>query len=956
LIKYFVDLPENIKQALEKVVHLDDLKYCAQSNMGYDNQFEKNTYFTFSGEKFYIITDHGEITDYELNKISDAVIFRDIDSAVLFLKLKKDEKVIEPDEKPESKKNEEEEKNEEKDGKKEEEKIETEDIIIARFTKGFIEIFERFKDRLMKTVKKEEINDYQLEQDIKFCPKCGARFPDRKRKVCPKCQNKTALFWRMMKLYKDFKVQFFIFLSMILASTALAVITPNFTNRMLYDDVLFDSGRVLFGKSLYGQVYYALIFIIGIRVVSMLFGAVQGTVSAYFSPRIAHNIRKNVFAKMQKLSLEFFTSRKTGSLMERMTSDIGSIYGFFIDRIPDTIVNIATLVGVVCIMVTYNSYMFASIALLAAGTFVFMLHWIKKQRLFWHKSNMATHKLSSYVSDVLNGQRVVKAFSKEEEEMNRYEDKNYKQYATSLDLRLRAANTFPKLDLIHGAVFTLTFFLGAVFVLNGGMTYGVLAAFMAYAGMFYGPIDFFTGFMDWWSGCMDAASRVFEVLDAVPSVIESENPVRKEKLSGEIELKNVSFEYDIGSPVIKNVSLKINHGQMLGIVGKTGAGKSTIINLIARLYDATDGAIFIDGVNIKDYSFDTLRKNIGVVSQDTYLFIGSIAKNIGYAVDSATMDEIVKASKTAFAHDFVSRLPDGYDTRIGSGASMLSGGEKQRISIARAIIQSPNILILDEATSAMDTQTERRIQAAIDKLKRGRTVIAIAHRLSTLRDADMLAVIESGELKEFGAHGELIENRGVYFGLHKIQNDALQFIEMGETTAMNEKNEPANAEINSEINYLDKGNSKFTLEKNGFVSLEHNGKTYEKVIINRLLPYSMPESYISVQEKSGEIGIITDLSALDEAQADLIRAKLEKRYFTPSIVGIKNISEKMHFTFIDAKFADVEKELCINEPTKNIFMVGDVVYILDVEGNRYKIEDMEKLDKRNKSKIEGFIA
>ena len=253
----------------------------------------------------------------------------------------------------------------------------------------------------------------------------------------------------------------------------------------------------------------------------------------------------------------------------------------------------------------------------------------------------------------------------------------------------------------------------------------------------------------------------------------------------------------------------------------------------------------------------------------------------------------------------------------------------------------------------MDTQTERRIQSAIDKLKQGRTVIAIAHRLSTLRDADKLAIIEDGELKEFGTHRELIKNRGAYFNLHKIQNDALKFIGTEDNT-VSEKN--ISEDISGDINYLDKDNTYFKLEPNGFLTLEHNGKTYEKVIISRLLPYLMPDNYISVQEKNGEIGIITDLSLLEPEQTGILRAKLERRYFTPSVIGIKNITEKMHFTFIEAKFADAEKELCISEPTKNIFMVGDIVYISDVEGNRYKIEDIEILDKRNKSKIEGYIT
>ena len=316
--------------------------------------------------------------------------------------------------------------------------------------------------------------------------------------------------------------------------------------------------------------------------------------------------------------------------------------------------------------------------------------------------------------------------------------------------------------------------------MNGNMTYGTLVLFLSYVGMINSPLFMFVDMTHFFSHCMNGVQRLFEIYDAEPEVTEKENAIKKDSLDGHVQFSNVVFSYDKSRRIIDDVSFDIEPGKMIGIVGHSGAGKSTLANLLIRLYDVSEGQITIDGVNVKDYSFDTLRKNIAIVSQETYLFIGSILENIRYAKPDATKEEIIQAAKIAGAHDFIVKLPDGYNTQIGLGYKDLSGGERQRISIARAVLLNPRILILDEATAAMDTETERKIQTALEKLIVGKTTIVIAHRLSTLRDADKLIVIENGKMPEFGTHGELIRQKGIYYKLYMLQLEALKNVGVAE--------------------------------------------------------------------------------------------------------------------------------------------------------------------------------
>ncbi len=306
------------------------------------------------------------------------------------------------------------------------------------------------------------------------------------------------------------------------------------------------------------------------------------------------------------------------------------------------------------------------------------------------------------------------------------------------------------------------------------MSYGILASTLSYFSMMLGPITSFQDVLNWWRSAMNSAQRMYDLIDAEPDVKEPKLPVVINKVKGDIKISDVSFGYEPNTTTLKNINAEIKAGEMIGIVGHSGAGKSTLINLTTRMYDVNEGSISIDGYNIKDISSRTLRDNIALVTQDTYIFQGTVLENIAYGNPEAKREDIIAAAKIAKCHDFIEAMPEGYDTVVGAGYRNMSGGERQRISIARAVLMNPRILILDEATAALDTETEMSIQEALDSLTEGRTTLAIAHRLSTLRNADRLIVIEGGEIAEAGTHAELIEKRGVYYGLMLKQAEALK--------------------------------------------------------------------------------------------------------------------------------------------------------------------------------------
>ncbi|MCL2387345.1 MAG: ABC transporter ATP-binding protein/permease [Defluviitaleaceae bacterium] len=647
-----------------------------------------------------------------------------------------------------------------------------EERLVLLFTLGH----QSFVDRLVKVVKnirKDEppLHEIRLE-DALFCPDCGTRYPEADRALCPKCSDKMSIFFRLLGFFKYYKGKVAACTFVMFLITGMQILAPYVGTRLFIDDVLQYDGRF------YRMVGLIVLVIILVRVMATAFQMLYQVVLAKTMPWIIYDLQLRIFEAMQRLSVSFYTSKRTGSLMNRIGRDSRNIYWFFVDGLPFIILNLILFVGIfaVMFMLEWRLALICLAIIPFAGVMFYIL--MKFFQRFHHKFWVINSQLNNMVSDSVNGQRVIKAFAREGEESGRFATASHKQAGIQIGMANLGWTAFPLiyLFLFFGQVAVTT--IGAMMVIDGHITLGVFLTFLAYLGMLYGPLQFMSTVSNWWARCVDAAQRVFEVIDAKAEVAEPKNPVQLETIKGDIKVKDVWFQYEPAIPILKGLNLEISAGKSLGIVGKTGSGKSTLANLIARLYDPNEGKIYVDGVDVKNLPLQQLRANIGIVSQDIYLFIGSIADNIRYARPDATIEEVIWAAKMASAHEFIVNLPDAYETRVGAGGQDLSGGEKQRLSIARTIIQNPKILILDEATAAMDTETEGKIQTALNKLQADRTTIAIAHRMSTLKDVDSLAVIRKGRVVETGTHLELMKKKGEYHKLYTIQLEGLKVISM----------------------------------------------------------------------------------------------------------------------------------------------------------------------------------
>jgi ATP-binding cassette subfamily B protein len=619
----------------------------------------------------------------------------------------------------------------------------------------------------------------QAAQQQELCLKCGEVIPTDANKVCPRCSQSRAILWRLLEVAKPYRSRVYLALGLTLLHAPLAIGDP-IIRKFIIDYAIIPVRPATVPERIGSLINWSL-GTVAVVILSELIGGLRTGVLSNTGTRVTADLRHKVYAHLHSLRLRFFSKRRTGSLITRVTSDTDRIWDFIAFGSINIVRDVVVIVAMMCIML-YANWLLAIVALTPLPLIAAVTYWRGKKmhRLFGRMWNYWS-RVSAVVGDSLGGVKVVKAFAGENREISRFDRRN--DAFTQKELEVNSV--WWKLQPAVGAAMrisgTLVLFVGGYLVIahpeNPRNTTGTLFMFIGFMHQFYGPINEIASSSRMVTRAASSAQRVFEVLDTKPEVQEKTDAIKTGKIEGRVELRNVGFSYEGQQPALRDVSISIEPGMMVGLCGHSGAGKSTFVNLISRFYDVTDGQILIDGVDVKDYDLQWLRQQIGVVLQEPYLFHGTIADNVRYGRPDASDLEVIEAARAANAHDFICGLPDGYDTMVGERGQSLSGGERQRVSIARAILHAPAILILDEATSSLDTETERQIQEAMDRLVTGRTTIAIAHRLSTLQAADKLIVLDKGRVAEEGTHGQLHDKPdGIYAKLFRTQMEMNQRI------------------------------------------------------------------------------------------------------------------------------------------------------------------------------------
>ncbi len=761
-----ITIPKSIKPELEKLgLKLSEIIFCCYADLTPDASFG-STWVVLTKEKLYLMKGDGSVMirtfsgypgtrsepdamnftteTFSFNNLDEVFIIHQTVGGVLCLK--------------------------DKSGEEKE---------LCVFSSKYTVSFQQCRKICTKLINGEELSELDLknEEDERCCPKCGAIYPDPARKVCPNCLDRRSVITRFMSFCAPYKSKLIIASICVILSSVVTLITPYLNGTVLFDNILSKSPAVtkLFGPE--PNFPFLLLLctaaIIVSQLIFQLLSLFKSLAVRIMSPSVIRDIKNKVFKSMSKLGLSFYTNHQTGSLLNRVLNDAQEITDFLVEGVPQFFSNIFLIIFASAFMLILN-WKLALFAIISMPILIFIFQRATRTwRVIYSIRSKRERKLSSIINDNITGARVVKAFGSEKTETANFEKNSIRLRSSEIDIRKQNAKISIATTLIYDIIYYGIICLGGILILSGdSLDYGMLVTFTGYVSLLNQPMQYFSNFFNWSSYAMTATQRIFEIIDTQPEIVDSENAVNRE-IKGDIEFKNVVFGYLKERDVIKNVSFSVKTGHMLGIVGHSGMGKSTLVNLLMRLYDVKSGEILIDGVNIKDYSIDCLRGNISIVSQETYIFIGSVLDNIRYARPDAGFDEVIRAAKAAYAHDFIMKMPDGYDTIIGSSQRQLSGGERQRISIARAILANSRILILDEATASVDTQTERAIQSSIDKLVEGRTTISIAHRLSTLKNADDLIVIEDGRIVERGTGPQLLEKKGVYYKLYQLQTKSL---------------------------------------------------------------------------------------------------------------------------------------------------------------------------------------
>lgn len=882
-------------------------------------------------------------------------------------------------------------------------------VDLLRFSNRHAYSFEKVARKLDRAIHGDSIVVTPEEGvDPRRCRSCGLML-EFGGDSCPQCVSRGAVLMRMWKLMRPYRLSAVVMMALLLLGIALDLVSPQLT-RYLVDHVLPGSAaeaQVINAEPSrmaehLNMLLTVVLVLAGVQVMRMGVNLINGRLGSKIGTAITYDMRGRLVGHMQQLSVGFYDKQQVGSLVGRVAYDTEALHGFINQLTSGFLLQVLMLVGVGVMMFVIDPklalFTLIPAPLVVGGTIVFWRYVYPRNYRAWDASS----KQAGMLSGLLSGVRVVKAFSQEQREMDRFNAVSGHLRHTRRDVET-AMNTF---NPIMGLVFQLggwiVWYVGGRDVLEYRLTLGELMAFFGYLWMFYGPLGTLPQFTNWLTSFATQAHRIFEILDTPVQISDPQRPVHLRPMKGHVKFEDVSFGYNRHSPVLRGLNLEIKPGEMIGVVGQSGSGKTTLVNLICRFYDVNEGRVLVDGHDVRDIPKDELRSQVGVVLQEPFLFRGSIWENLAYGKPDAQPDEVISAAKSANCHDFILRQPHAYDTWVGERGAGLSGGERQRIGIARVLLTDPRILILDEATSSVDAESEAAIQAALAEVVRGRTTIAIAHRLSTLRNAHRVVVIDNGRIIEEGTPAELMARDGQFARMVRLQQGVhaqAGIDELYSLTATQHNgsslghrscdlterqcdddgdHDHANADADAHAggaqhNVLPplRGHRTRWLEPE--IARVHLGNhdalhvtvlnegLYGGVFALRCFPVHYPHQYISLRyaDSSGhevEIGIIRDLESWPTEAQQLIEASLQKRYFVHTILSIDRIEAVNNYLNFSVETDLGPQRFTLRWQADRAYDYGvHGKMLLDTDENRFLIPDVRALPERERRLLLRYI-
>lgn len=575
---------------------------------------------------------------------------------------------------------------------------------------------------------------------------------------------------KLMVYLAGYKWAFIIVFIFAIGSTIFSIIGPTILGNAITEIVNGLIDKISGGKGIdFGALGRILLLLIGLYVLSSIFSFVQGLITTEIAQRISYKFRKNISEKIHRLPMNYFDSMTHGEILSRVTNDVDTLSQSLNQSLTQLITSVVSIVGILIMMIRISIPLTLLALLIVPISGIIMASVVKKSQKYFRQQQEYLGHVNGLVEEVYGGHNIVKVFNKEEEFISDFNEKNSTLYETAWKSQFLSGLMHPIMQFVGNIGYVGVAILGGYLTVKGRVQIGQIQSFFQYIRNFSHPITQFAQVSNMFQSMAAASERVFEFMEAEEEVPSTDTPIPIEGIRGNVEFRHVSFGYQSDNTIIHDFNAKIKDGQKVAIVGPTGAGKTTIVKLLMRFYDINSGEILIDGHNIKDFDRNELRKIYGMVLQDTWLFNGSVMDNIRYSKLDATDEEVIAAAKAAHVHHFITTLPDGYNMVLNEETTNISQGQKQLLTIARAILADPKILILDEATSSVDTRTELLIQKAMDSLMKGRTSFIIAHRLSTIRDADMILVMNEGNVVEQGNHEELLAKGSFYAKLYNSQ-------------------------------------------------------------------------------------------------------------------------------------------------------------------------------------------